>query len=139
MEDSNQIVLDLLLVDSENVATGTSESGQVIMLTLSISPTSSTGVRLDVLSPSRFPPELDIRLSRMCRPHASRPVFFNSQGNRSHPRSSLCDPDKGSASSEELFDATGGRAQTPPNRSKKVHCKLRRRTYHYLVWQFRSQ
>ena len=55
IEDSNQIVLDLLPVDPENVATGAiPDSGQVIMLTLSIPPTSSTGAQLDTPSLSRL-------------------------------------------------------------------------------------
>ena len=48
IEDSSQIVLDLLPVDLENIATGRiPDSGQVITLTLSVPPVSSSGTQLD--------------------------------------------------------------------------------------------
>jgi hypothetical protein len=54
-EDSGQIVLDLLPVDLENIATGRiPDSGQVIKLTLSVPSTSSSGVQLDTPSLSRL-------------------------------------------------------------------------------------
>ena len=54
-EDSGQIVLDLLPVDLENIATGRiPDSGQVIKLTLSVPSTSSSGMQLDTPSLSRL-------------------------------------------------------------------------------------
>ena len=54
-EDSGQIVLDLLPVDLENIATGRiPDSGQVIMLTLSVPSMSSSGLQLDTPTLSRL-------------------------------------------------------------------------------------
>jgi len=55
IEDSSQIVLDLLPVDLENIATGRiPDSGQVITLSLSIPPVSSSGAQLDMADLSRL-------------------------------------------------------------------------------------
>jgi hypothetical protein len=55
MEDSSQIVLDLLPVDLENIATGRiPDSGQVITLSLSVPPVSSSGAQLDMAGLSRL-------------------------------------------------------------------------------------
>jgi hypothetical protein len=54
-EDSGRIVLDLLPVDLENIATGRiPDSGQVVKLTLSVPSTSSSGMQLDTPSLSRL-------------------------------------------------------------------------------------
>jgi len=55
MEDASQIVLDLLPVDLENIATGRiPDSGQVITLSLSVPPVSSSGAQLDMTGLSRL-------------------------------------------------------------------------------------
>ena len=55
IEDPSQIVLDLLPVDLENIATGRiPDSGQVISLSLSVPPVSSSGVQLDMAGLSRL-------------------------------------------------------------------------------------
>ena len=55
IEDSSQIVLDLLPVDLENIATGRiPDSGQVITLSLSVPPVSSSGAQLDMAGLSRL-------------------------------------------------------------------------------------
>lgn len=55
IEDSSQIVLDLLPVDIENIATGRiPDSGQVITLSLSVPPVSSSGAQLDMAGLSRL-------------------------------------------------------------------------------------
>lgn len=54
-EDSSQIVLDLLPVGLENIATGRiPDSGQVITLSLSVPPVSSSGAQLDISGLSRL-------------------------------------------------------------------------------------
>jgi hypothetical protein len=54
-EDPSQIVLDLLPVDLENIATGRiPDSGQVITLSLSVPPVSSSGAQLDMAGLSRL-------------------------------------------------------------------------------------
>jgi hypothetical protein len=55
IEDSSQIVLDLLPVDLENIATGRiPDSGQVITLSLSVPPVSPSGAQLDVAGSYRL-------------------------------------------------------------------------------------
>ncbi|KAH9961967.1 hypothetical protein BC827DRAFT_249515 [Russula dissimulans] len=55
IEESSRIVLDLLPVDLENIATGRiPDSGQIIKITLSVPSTSSLGVQLDAPSLSRL-------------------------------------------------------------------------------------
>jgi hypothetical protein len=55
IEDSSQIVLDLLPVDLENIATGKiPDSGQVITLSLSVPSMSSSGAQLDMAGLSRL-------------------------------------------------------------------------------------
>ena len=55
IEDSGQIVLDLLPVELENIATGRiPDSGQVITLSLSVPPVSSSGAQLDMAGLSRL-------------------------------------------------------------------------------------
>jgi hypothetical protein len=55
VEDSSQIVLDLLPVDLENITTGRiPDSGQVIALSLSVPPVSSSGAQLDMAGLSRL-------------------------------------------------------------------------------------
>jgi hypothetical protein len=54
-EGSGEIILDLLPVEPENIATGRiPDSGQVIMLTLSVPSVSSSGAQLDMPSLSRL-------------------------------------------------------------------------------------
>lgn len=82
IEDSNQIVLDLLPVDPENVATGgIPDSGQVIMLTLSIPSTSSAGVRLDMPSLSRLRQNW-ISAFQECAEHTVRALSFPTQSGK---------------------------------------------------------
>ncbi|KAI9451802.1 hypothetical protein BJY52DRAFT_1351020 [Lactarius psammicola] len=83
IEDSNQqIVLDLLPVDPENVTTGgIPDSGQVIMLTLSIPSTSSTGVRLDIPSLSRLRQNW-ISAFQECAEHTLRALSFPTQSGK---------------------------------------------------------
>ncbi|KAI9439268.1 hypothetical protein H4582DRAFT_128071 [Lactarius indigo] len=82
IEDSNQIVLDLLPVDPENVATGgMPDSGQVIMLTLSIPSTSSAGVRLDTPSLSRLRQNW-ISAFQECAEHTLRALSFPTQSGK---------------------------------------------------------
>jgi hypothetical protein len=82
IEDSNQIVLDLLPVDPENVATGgIPDSGQVIMLTLSIPPTSSAGARLDIPSLSRLRQNW-ISAFQECAEHTLRALSFPTQSGK---------------------------------------------------------
>ena len=82
IEDSNQIVLDLLPVDPENVATGgIPDSGQVIMLSLSIPPTSSAGVRLDMPSLSRLRQNW-ISAFQECSEHTLRALSFPTQSGK---------------------------------------------------------
>ncbi|KAH9047235.1 hypothetical protein EDB84DRAFT_1462751 [Lactarius hengduanensis] len=79
VEDSNQIILDLLPVDPENVATGViPDSGQVIILTLSIPSTSSAGVRLDTPSLSRLRQNW-ISAFQECAEHTLRALSFPTQ------------------------------------------------------------
>jgi hypothetical protein len=55
IEESSQIVLDLLPVDLENIATGRiPDSGQVVTLSLSVPPVSSSGAQLDMTGLSRL-------------------------------------------------------------------------------------
>ncbi len=55
LEDSSQIVLDLLPVDLENIATGRiPDSGQVLTLSLFVPPVSSSGAQLDMAGLSRL-------------------------------------------------------------------------------------
>jgi len=55
IEDPSQIVLDLLPVDLENITTGRiPDSGQVIALSLSVPPVSSSGAQLDMAGLSRL-------------------------------------------------------------------------------------
>jgi len=55
IEDLSRIVLDLLPVDPENIATGRiPDSGQIVKITLSVPSTSSLGVQLDAPSLSRL-------------------------------------------------------------------------------------
>ncbi|KAI9464387.1 hypothetical protein F5148DRAFT_1285886 [Russula earlei] len=55
MEDSNHIILDLLPVELENIATGRiPDSGQIVMVTLSVPTISSSGVQLDTPTLSRL-------------------------------------------------------------------------------------
>jgi hypothetical protein len=82
IEDSNQIVLDLLPVDPENVTTGgIPDSGQVIMLSLSIPPTSSAGVRLDMPSLSRLRQNW-ISAFQECSEHTLRALSFPTQSGK---------------------------------------------------------
>jgi hypothetical protein len=54
-EDSGQIILDLIPVDLENIPTGKiPDSGQVVILTLSVPSMTSSGVQLDTPSLSRL-------------------------------------------------------------------------------------
>ncbi len=82
IEDSNQIILDLLPVDPENVATGgMPDNGQVIMLSLSIPSTSSTGVRLDASSLSRLRQNW-ISAFQECAEHTLRALSFPTQSGK---------------------------------------------------------
>ena len=82
IEDSNQIVLDLLPVDPENVSTGgIPDGGQVIMLSLSIPPTSSAGVRLDIPSLSRLRQNW-ISAFQECSEHTLRALSFPTQSGK---------------------------------------------------------
>ncbi|KAH9163097.1 hypothetical protein EDB89DRAFT_588664 [Lactarius sanguifluus] len=82
VEDSNQIILDLLPVDPENVATGgIPDSGQVIILTLSIPSTSSAGVRLDTPSLSRLRQNW-ISAFQECAEHTLRALSFPTQSGK---------------------------------------------------------
>ena len=77
--DSNQIVLDLLPVDSDNLTTGTiPDNGQLITLTLSIPPTSSSGVKLDMSSMSRLCQNW-ISAFQECAEHTFRALSFPTQ------------------------------------------------------------
>lgn len=82
IEDSNQIVLDLLPVDPENVRTGgIPDSGQVIMLSVSIPPTSSAGVQLDMSSLSRLRQNW-ISAFQECSEHTLRALSFPTQSGK---------------------------------------------------------
>ncbi|KAH9051647.1 hypothetical protein EDB83DRAFT_2396851 [Lactarius deliciosus] len=82
VEDSNQIILDLLPVDPENVATGViPDSGQVIILTLSIPSMSSAGVRLDTPSLSRLRQNW-ISAFQECAEHTLRALSFPTQSGK---------------------------------------------------------
>ncbi|KAH9053084.1 hypothetical protein EDB87DRAFT_1691161 [Lactarius vividus] len=82
VEDSNQIILDLLPVDPENVATGgIPDSGQVVILTLSIPSTSSAGVRLDTPSLSRLRQNW-ISAFQECAEHTLRALSFPTQSGK---------------------------------------------------------
>jgi hypothetical protein len=55
IEDSSQIVLDLLPVDPENISTGRiPDSGQVITLSLTVPPLSASGAQLDMAGLARL-------------------------------------------------------------------------------------
>ncbi|KAI0300635.1 hypothetical protein B0F90DRAFT_1721919 [Multifurca ochricompacta] len=81
-EDATQIVLDLLPVDPENVTTGgIPDSGQVIMLTLSIPLTSSSGVRLDASNLSRLRQNW-VSAFQECSEHTLRALSFPMQSGK---------------------------------------------------------
>ena len=78
-EDSGQIVLDLLPVDLENITTGRiHDSGQVIMLTLSIPSVSSSGMQLDIPSQSRLRHNW-VSAFQECAEHTIRALSFPTQ------------------------------------------------------------
>lgn len=82
IEDSDQIILDLLPVDPENVEKGgIPDSGQVIMLTLSIPTTSSTGARLDTPRLSRLRQNW-ISAFQECAEHTLRALSFPTQSGK---------------------------------------------------------
>jgi hypothetical protein len=82
IEDSNQIVLDLLPVDPENVRTGgIPDSGQIIMLSVSIPPTSSAGAQLDMPSLSRLRQNW-ISAFQECSEHTLRALSFPTQSGK---------------------------------------------------------
>lgn len=103
-EDSGHIVLDLLPVDSENIATGRiHDSGQVIMLTLSVPLVSSSGIPLDVSSLSRLRHNW-VSAFQECAEHTIRALSFPMQsGKLAVPIPGLaCDRDPQSSASSIL-------------------------------------
>ena len=75
-EDSDRVVLDLLPVDLENIATGRiHDNGQVVMLTLSVPSVSSSGIQLDIPSLSRLRHNW-ISAFQECAEHTIRALSF---------------------------------------------------------------
>ncbi|KAI0248546.1 hypothetical protein BJV78DRAFT_1284727 [Lactifluus subvellereus] len=82
VEDANQIVLDLLPVDPVNVTSGAiPDNGQLITLTLSIPPTSSSGVQLDMSSMSRLRQNW-MSAFQECAEHTFRALSFPTQSGK---------------------------------------------------------
>lgn len=103
-EDSGQIVLDLLPVDSENITTGRiPDSGQVIMLALSVPLVSSSGMQLDMPGLSRLRHNW-LSAFQECAEHTIRALSFPTQsGKLAVPIPGLaCDRDPQSSASSIL-------------------------------------
>jgi len=81
-EDSGRVVLDLLPVDLENIATGRiHDNGQVVMLTLSVPSVSSSGIQLDIPSLSRLRHNW-ISAFQECAEHTIRALSFPTQSGK---------------------------------------------------------
>jgi hypothetical protein len=82
IEDSSQIVLDLLPVDLENIATGRiPDSGQVVTLSLSVPPVSSSGAQLDISGLSRLRHNWVSALQE-CAEHTLRALSFPTESGK---------------------------------------------------------
>lgn len=81
-EDSGRVVLDLLPVDLESMATGRiHDSGQVVMLTLSVPSVSSSGMQLDIPSLSRLRHNW-VSAFQECAEHTIRALSFPTQSGK---------------------------------------------------------
>ena len=81
-EDSGRVVLDLLPVDLESMATGRiHDNGQVVMLTLSVPSVSSSGMQLDIPSLSRLRHNW-VSAFQECAEHTIRALSFPTQSGK---------------------------------------------------------